>query len=37
MLRFGKVTKGTLKIGVVLVILATSNFQKLFEMKFDSK
>ena len=35
-LRFGKVTLANLKIGTLSVTLATSNFQELFVMKFDS-
>ena len=37
MLRFRKVTSVSLKIGKLLVTLATSNIQTLFVTKFDSK
>ena len=33
--RFRKVTSGNLKIGILLVALATLNFHELFEIKFD--
>ena len=37
MFRFRKVTSKNLKIKKFSVTLATSNFQELFVMKFDSK
>ena len=36
MLRFRKVTLGNIKIGKLLVTLATSKFHELFAIKFDS-